>query len=536
MRKIFSIKLYPAVGQFVKYVIANIIFIALFLIFFATLRESFSLFSQERELIAVFIALIAAIDVCFLFVRKRVFNTAGSAPRHLVLKFFIIYIVGLVIYGLTFLILTSAIYLHLPRYIGFSAAFTLATLWGFFTNKHWAFRYREATSPAPTTRSKRVFHILKLATFVIILLCGLGYGANEGYLGIYPPFPNHPKTTTLNCKYSGKDLKVDVVTHQNVNHYYTQHNYLLNTSYFAKNQFAKFIYQNDKDNTVDKLVSDIVAVGKANNLNDDQTLELATCFVQNIPYDDAKAEIVLNVTGNTADTEQYPYVTLSKNKGICTDKTYLGSIILNKLGYGTGIFSFNDDNHMALGISAPSGYTDFNTKYTYAEMTNPAFIPGDIPESINDNNGVPVLDITEVKPISASENPDTISVERKKALTAPRFVVDINSGKSYERIVQIKTLKQDIEKMYNQLADEKILLQKKYDNIMSLEKSQDQFYKNYLADPTEQKYNAYSEKYNQYKSTIDSYNGAIADYNKLLEKYNAAVKQYEGFYFNTLPE
>jgi hypothetical protein len=93
--------------------------------------------------------------------------------------------------------------------------------------------------------------------------------------------------------------------------------------------------------------------------------------VQNIPYDYTK----LYAAAKTGTT-RYPYQVLYDNAGVCSDKSLLLAYLVRELGYGVVLFSFDAENHMAVGIKSPDQYAYRNSGYAFIESTAPS-IPTD---------------------------------------------------------------------------------------------------------------------------------------------------------------
>jgi hypothetical protein len=103
-------------------------------------------------------------------------------------------------------------------------------------------------------------------------------------------------------------------------------------------------------------------------------MRLAVAFVQSaIGYDREKADQI--ATGKM----RYPSETLLDGHGVCADKTILLAAILQQLGFGLTIFTWERANHMALGLRVPQGYGNFGTAYAMVETTGPNAI-GQVPE------------------------------------------------------------------------------------------------------------------------------------------------------------
>ena len=131
-------------------------------------------------------------------------------------------------------------------------------------------------------------------------------------------------------------------------------------------------YLNYLDETTQaKDLSGLVSRIRSRSQDRDDQARIAISLVQQIPYDEARAN-VLSVTGD----QRYPYQTLYDNTGVCSDKSLLLAYLLRELGYGVALFIFPDEKHMAVGIKSPDQYAYRNTGYAFIETTSPS-IPTD---------------------------------------------------------------------------------------------------------------------------------------------------------------
>ena len=98
---------------------------------------------------------------------------------------------------------------------------------------------------------------------------------------------------------------------------------------------------------------------------DDQA-RICISLVQHIPYDD-----------RTGPRTRYPYQVLYDNAGDCDEKSLLLAYLLRELGYGVVLFCYEPENHMAVGIAAPSGYDSYDSGYAFIETTRPGIVTDD---------------------------------------------------------------------------------------------------------------------------------------------------------------
>lgn len=403
---------------------------------------------------------------------------------------------------------------------------------------------------------------LRIAIPAAIIIASL-WLVNSGYasyfINIFPFWPTNPKTVTLRCNYSGQNLTLNTTLYGNIENYYHWYNYSQRNDYIANEQYQKFVYVNPRDKSMKTLMNNIEQLALNKNAND---LELATCFIQNIPYDNQKYNSMLtNKTTNSALTEQLPYETLYKNKGICTDKTYLGNAILDSFGYQTSIMTFK--NHMALGIIVPKGYGSFHTEYSYMELTIPGFSPGLIPSNIDPNEGLPTATINNIKTLTKNDDPSKIDLNFDKTISGPTKIIPISSlgNKSYTRIVQVRNLYDEITGLLSSLVDKKANLENEVGNMNYWKNKQAQDYSAYLSTPsttqtcypvfhsypyfyTSQncytspnflrnlRYNTYSNSYNNYSNVVDYYNRLVSEYNNTLNDINRKINLLKTYTYN----
>jgi len=371
-------------------------------------------------------------------------------------------------------------------------------------------------------------------------------GSDNGLSATFPSNKSNPKTTALNCNYAGSDITMDVTTYENINEYYEDRRDFNTEYYEADSEYIEFIYENEEDNTIDSLAEDITQTANANGLAGDQVLELAVCFVQNIPYDYEKYN---TMNGNTPNTEQYPYETLYNNSGICTDTTYLTTLLLNELGYETAVFSFED--HFAAGVKVPDGYGSFESSYAMLETTVPGYAPGMVPDNIDPNNGSPTTSLNAYNQITTDDNPESLSTTGGLSTLSPVGIIKNNDGTEYSRIVSAVRLEKEILALGDVLDSKNLEMIDAKNNVSYWENRQLQAYDNYINIPATtyqcyayygcdyytnpsatSAYNTYSSYYGSYENAIDVYSEMVANYNEGIENYNTKLINYQNYQYN----
>lgn len=237
----------------------------------------------------------------------------------------------------------------------------------------------------------------------------------------------------------------------------------------------------------DTLVGDLVAyarrTGRSRGWSSDQVAEFVLALVQYIPYDQSKltqSPIIPN----------YPYETVYKNSGVCSDKTFLAVSLLRELGYGAAILDFPEKNHSAVGIACPPEDSLAGSGYCFVETTN-YFPPGVVPGAISSGQAV-----------GGSEMPLAL-------FTADHLgrleIYQKTPGSFYEGVRVTKEKAESLKNLYQRLATEKQLL-----DVAGKELSAEQ------------------ERLSAQRAKLDAYlvTGDLVAYNKEVDAYNQAVNQY----------
>jgi len=287
--------------------------------------------------------------------------------------------------------------------------------------------------------------------------------------------------------------------------------------------YGMFIAENPSDRSIVDLLEQIIIQGKKNGLSDDQLAELIVAFVQSIPYDDQKAANILARVGN--ETMDYPYEVLFENSGVCSDKSFLATVLLRKLGYGTALFVFENENHMAVGVRCPKEYSNYDSGYCFVETTSIGNKIGIIPE-LKSNVGSAV----------GSEQVAFFEENRIKNQSSVTKLTDVKifqatEGNEYKGIIQtIKTNKEIelLKKELEVLSDELFKLKSDIGKAEAYLADKKSSLEKYLKEWDIKKYNERAEIYNdalsEYEDLIKIYNKKVKSYNEKAARYNALIK------------
>jgi len=266
----------------------------------------------------------------------------------------------------------------------------------------------------------------------------------------------------------------------------------------AREQFYS-IFFNKK--TGDTAVKDLVAYGKqvadSRSWTQDQTTEFLIALIQYIPYDKAK----LN---QDPMQPNYPYETLYRNSGICSDKTFLTVSVLRELGYGAAILDFPNLNHSAAGISCPLSDSVNNSGYCYVETTN-YFPIGVIPPSISGGQ--------------ATANQDDLNNLFSSSHLSQMQVFQKTTGLVYQGVSGTKKTVAGIQAIKTWMATQEPILAQKNSALEA---------KQVVLNTQRAQLDAYQASGNAsaYNGLVDTFNAGVIQYNADLAVYRSELTVY----------
>jgi hypothetical protein len=350
----------------------------------------------------------------------------------------------------------------------------------------------------------------------------------QGTKAVPFPAPQGSAQKKFAWQYKGQNYSLSLTMYQSVYDYYSSlpKNYSYSgalPSDWENQYYGMFLKQNAADDTIQQLAQSLQALGKQHGLTDDQVVEMTMAFVQTIPYDDAKAKDILADTNN--ETMQYPYETLFSDKGVCSDKSLLAYSILKQMGYGVALFAFEQDNHMAIGIQCPVGYSNYNNGYCYGETTSIGNKIGIIPSLDSSTNKT-----VDFKQLSNSD-PNVQQQANLKQL-GPVTVFQNVQGKQYSGIIATKSIENEIAQLSSSitsltatLKNQKTQLNSEENNLNSLKNQMDDLKKAGKIDQFNLDVSKYNAMLEDYKNDINSFNNNVSLYNKDVGRYNGLIAQ-----------
>jgi len=241
-----------------------------------------------------------------------------------------------------------------------------------------------------------------------------------------------------------------------------------------------------------------------------------------------------NTSSNYLD--RYPYQTLYDNKGICTEKAYLASAIIGKMGYGTSLFEFKwkdkEIGHMTLGLKVDKKYGSYNSEYAIYDVTSdPSIYPGAVAYSM-DEKGRPTIIQSKIETLDSNSGLQVPDFGQSTFAEAKVYIM--NEGNPYLKISKIKELENSVIKGLSYLNVLKSNIAKAEANVSSNKASVDTWkLKMQLASDSARQCVGFSaipscyEFYDYYKnSMINLYNISVQGYNKALSNQEIQIKNY----------
>lgn len=316
------------------------------------------------------------------------------------------------------------------------------------------------------------------------------------------PFPqlSEPKNVTFEWKYQNHNYQLSETLYKSVYDYYNNKV----QSFSDEDDYAMFFDIPKEDSTIKEITSKINTLGNAHGLGSDQIIELATAFMQSIPYDEVKWE----KSDKEFPIPRYPYQVLYDKKEICSGKSYLAIAIFKELGYGASAFVYRDDEHMAAGVKCTNIYSTENSGYCIVETTVKDLRIGTIPELEATGTAKEIAQFNTYggdtyfsRPISGAE------VQYK------------TEGKEYKRVKYTKNLEKQIETTISDIDILNSMITNNKSEINRMKREMQNF--SNWGD-----YYSYNNMVPEYNFEVSRTNNMIIDYNNHIYKGRKLLKRY----------
>lgn len=315
-------------------------------------------------------------------------------------------------------------------------------------------------------------------------------------------------------QYRAKQYELNLDLSEDVYQLYQGSPHFYQTDNPAKDWFddfyAMFLEVKSQDKLIALLVERLRQIATDNKLDDDALAELTMAFVQSIDYDYAKVS-------NRNRQVNYPYETLYKKSGVCSDKSILAVLLLRRLGYGAAILVYPDRDHAAVGIACPSEFALPQTNYCYVETT--AFLPiGFIPKDFS-QSGAALAEKGEGGISQFNELFTTANLGKQLIYQATQGRVYSGIIQTRQAVVTLKNLKSSInaaqpelDKLKKEVAQQSAAIDDLSAQLQSLKQAE--------------KYEAYNGLIGQYNDLITAYNNLAGNYKIKIDSYNNMVNLY----------
>ncbi len=161
--------------------------------------------------------------------------------------------------------------------------------------------------------------------------------------------------------------------------------------------------------------------------NKDDQARIAISIIQNIPYDSIGFE-----SGNL--NNRYPYEVILDQKGVCGEKSRTLAFLLRELGYGVVLFSYETENHMAVGIKCSVEYSYKESNYCFVETTAPTIITNDNENYLNVGK---LISEPEIILISEGKSFDSVKEEFEDYLKYQKLRENFE-GENYKLFIELR--------------------------------------------------------------------------------------------------
>ena len=413
-------------------------------------------------------------------------------------------------------------------------------------------KYRKEYIDYPKKQDKRktyknignfILNNWKKAFFIIItVLIIWSYISDDGTETREFPKPTNPKTITFNWDYDGTNYSITEILYGSIYDYYNSNpeKYCWYLEEDTESCFRDFLEEAQGDNTISRIASDIKSSAQRRGLSNDELLELTVAFVQSIPYDDEKLQVIASLPEELTEDviskaivalPEHPYEVLYTKNGLCSDKSFLAVSLIQELGYGVALFFYegigDEIGHMVPAIKCPQGYSSYNSEYCYAETTEEGYIIGEIPQMDTNTGRVKLrttIDLFNENNIGAG-----LAWSKLKDVEIYK-IADGNSYQgvitNYQKIQRIESLENELYRLYDILVSLESELNILESNADYYDQQAESAYRTHEIRGDYASYNQYLSLFSKHEAAYNKYEAKRLQYNKNVNTYNNLIKQY----------
>lgn len=316
--------------------------------------------------------------------------------------------------------------------------------------------------------------------------------------------------------YAGKTYKLKLALSPDLyKNYFSSQKYFIyygnKPANWQETYYGMFLDLKPGDGVIRELAAGFRTLASRDRLSYDELVELAMNFVQAIPYDTSKAANIQTATPN------YPYETLYRRLGICTDKSLLAVMILRSLGYGAALLNYSQVNHASAGVQCPDAYDFRDTGYCYIETTS--FFPiGTYPQDFGANG------------IVSSESLSSFKGQFDKVFdSAPlgKFAIYQKSkGYSYGGVAKTKSRVEKLKSLERTMTEGTAVIEKIKKDTDTSEADLQAYEAQILAARNSGDTAKYNSMVPTYNAKVQSYNTAVKNLRFKIDLFNADVALY----------
>jgi len=281
---------------------------------------------------------------------------------------------------------------------------------------------------------------------------------------------SNPKYNDFEFNYEDNKFNYKINLYNDL--YYFSDNLKEQDCYYKYGAYGRFFEDPYNTNFIQLISEDFISL-REKGFSDNEIVEIATLFVQSIPYGTDYTEI-----------NRFPYETLYEKEGNCYDKSIILAGILSNLGYEVYALlgDSEEEYHAIVGIACAEGNTIYNGK-------NICFIETTVFYPIASKSDIKVDEFIEVSP----------------------------EGKMYQEVRYGKSLANKIDDKVREA--EEIILEMDTLDVKLLEIEEEMCETDCLDCESEVDDIKYCDDAYEYNQLSRRYNDIIEDYNVLIDYY-----------------
>jgi hypothetical protein len=213
-------------------------------------------------------------------------------------------------------------------------------------------------------------------------ICGCPEGMNKSEDSCISRYQTEPKEISFKYVLRGEEKYLNFTVYKGLSDYISDLPKAINYQTGERPLRSDFKLKSINNQEQKQLLLPLLITIQNTVKNREDQVRTAISIVQNIEFGES------NKTpdfpgGNGFSHSRYPYEVLYDGMGVCGEKSDLLAFLLKEMGYGVGVFYYQEENHEVLGIKCPARYSVGDSGYCFIETTGP---------SIMTDTGIPYAD------------------------------------------------------------------------------------------------------------------------------------------------